>query len=335
MLRRCVALNSASTAIVDSWLDECHEKGADSQAIGSWNGAGPYLIENNYLAGAGENVMFGGSDPRFPGMAPSDVILRRNHIHTPVAWQERWSKKNLLETKNVRRLLVEENVLDGSWGDGQVGFGIVIKSANQSGACRWCSSSDVIVRRNLMRHVGAGISVNGQGGDRGNIDSVSRRIEITENYVDSVRVGPYRGVGQLWMFLTGARNVHVAQNTSVTAPNTQLQGSVTFGSPGKPSVLGFVFERNVMSRGRYVVSGCGGQKRFAECLPGARMTGNVIVGNAPAGGGGGGGRRGGGRGGDQMPAGFASVASTANAIGRAGVSRSEIDRITSGVVVPR
>lgn len=37
-LSRCVALNSASTQITDSWLDDCHGKGFDSQAIWGSNG---------------------------------------------------------------------------------------------------------------------------------------------------------------------------------------------------------------------------------------------------------------------------------------------------------
>src|SRR5687768_11344865 len=62
-LNRCLALNSASTTVVDSYLSECHGKGFDSQAIAGWNGPGPFRIVNNYLEGAGENVMFGGGDP--------------------------------------------------------------------------------------------------------------------------------------------------------------------------------------------------------------------------------------------------------------------------------
>src|SRR6185436_9772860 len=58
---RCVAVNSASTAVIDSYLAECHAKGFDSQAICGWNGPGPFKIVNNYLEGAGENVMFGGA----------------------------------------------------------------------------------------------------------------------------------------------------------------------------------------------------------------------------------------------------------------------------------
>ena len=102
-VRRCVALNSARTAIINSWIEDCHEKGADSQAILGWNGPGPFRIENNALAGAGENVMFGGADAAIPGMIPSDITITRNHVFTPLEWKGRWSKKNILELKSASR----------------------------------------------------------------------------------------------------------------------------------------------------------------------------------------------------------------------------------------
>src|SRR5690606_4691329 len=77
-VQRCVSLQSAHTAIVDSYLDKCHHKSADSQAIVSWNGAGPFLIKNNYLAGAGENVMFGGAAPIIQGLVPADIEVIGN-----------------------------------------------------------------------------------------------------------------------------------------------------------------------------------------------------------------------------------------------------------------
>ena len=53
-VRRCVMLNSASTAVVDSWISACHSNDGDSQAIIGWNGPGPFLIQNNYLEGGHE-----------------------------------------------------------------------------------------------------------------------------------------------------------------------------------------------------------------------------------------------------------------------------------------
>src|SRR5262245_9020218 len=81
--RRGVALNSASTAVIDSYISECHESGADSQAIAGWNGPGPFKIVNNYLEGAGENFMLGGADPRIQNLIPSDIEFRHNHVAKP------------------------------------------------------------------------------------------------------------------------------------------------------------------------------------------------------------------------------------------------------------
>src|SRR6185503_14365097 len=114
-MQRCVALNSGATAIVDSWLSDCHGKGYDSQAIGGWNGPGPHLVRNNYLEGAGENVMWGGATPSIPNMVAADITFQRNHVYTPIAWKGKWTKKNLFELKNAVRVLIEENVFDGSW----------------------------------------------------------------------------------------------------------------------------------------------------------------------------------------------------------------------------
>ena len=70
-VRRGVALNSVRSAVVDSFIDEIHEHGADAQAIGGWTGPGPYLIENNFLAAATENIMFGGSPPGIANLVPA------------------------------------------------------------------------------------------------------------------------------------------------------------------------------------------------------------------------------------------------------------------------
>src|SRR5262249_22204550 len=42
--RRGLLMNSASTAVIDSYISNIHEVGADSQAIAAWNGPGPFKI---------------------------------------------------------------------------------------------------------------------------------------------------------------------------------------------------------------------------------------------------------------------------------------------------
>jgi hypothetical protein len=85
---RAVALNSASTEIIDSYLSDIHGIGFDTQAICGWNGPGPFKIINNYLEAAGENVLFGGADPKIPNLVPADIEFRRNDCSKPLSWQE-------------------------------------------------------------------------------------------------------------------------------------------------------------------------------------------------------------------------------------------------------
>lgn len=85
--KRCVALNAAHVTIKDSHVAECKTVGQDTQAIGGWNGPGPYVIENNYLEAAGENVMFGGADPSIANLVPDGITLRRNYLSRPMSWK--------------------------------------------------------------------------------------------------------------------------------------------------------------------------------------------------------------------------------------------------------
>src|SRR6185436_20877459 len=86
--KRGIALNSRDTDIVNSYVTECKAIGQDSQAIGGFNGPGNYRIENNYLEGATENVLFGGADPPIPNLVTTDVTFRHNHLPKPLAWRD-------------------------------------------------------------------------------------------------------------------------------------------------------------------------------------------------------------------------------------------------------
>jgi hypothetical protein len=86
--KRCVSLNAATVTIRDSHISDCKGVGQDTQAICGWNGPGPYVIENNYLEGAGENVMFGGADPSIPDLVPGDITFRHNHVSRPMSWRD-------------------------------------------------------------------------------------------------------------------------------------------------------------------------------------------------------------------------------------------------------
>lgn len=85
--KRGIALNSARTDILNSYISDIRAVGFDSQAIAGYNGAGPFRIINNYLEAAGENIMFGGADPAVYNLVPTGIEISRNHIFKPMSLQ--------------------------------------------------------------------------------------------------------------------------------------------------------------------------------------------------------------------------------------------------------
>ena len=210
---RCLALNSAHTAVINSWIDDCHAKGFDSQAIEGWNGPGPYLIENNFLAGAGENVMFGGADPGIPNLVPSDITIRRNHVYKDPAWKGAWTVKNLFELKTGRRVLVEGNVFENNWADAQAGMAIVIKSSNDGGSGPWQGTTDLTFRYNLVRNSPRGFNV--QAIDGAPAVPVAR-VRIEHNLFENIgRFNDTESSGWLNLVTHGVRDIAIRHNTMV------------------------------------------------------------------------------------------------------------------------
>ena len=207
--QRCIGLNSASSAVIDSWLSECHHKGFDSQAIGGWNGPGPFRIVNNYLEGAGENVMFGGADTQHPDLLPRDIEIRRNHLAKPLAWRGVWSVKNLFEIKAGVRVLVEGNVFENNWSDAQTGQALLLKGDPGMNA----RTQDLVVRYNVFRNslAGATLSPNPSGG------SPMTRVYVGHNVWE--RMGTTSSFGsdgsaRMWQLLDGLTDVVVENNTA-------------------------------------------------------------------------------------------------------------------------
>src|SRR5205823_4255769 len=140
-----VAPNGKSLAVIDSYLADFKEVGADSQAVLGVNGPGPFKIVNNHLESAGENVMFGGGDPAIHDLVPSDIEIRHNYFFKPLSWRKgdpsyagtQWSIKNLFELKNARRVLVEGNILENIWLADQAGFALQLTVRNQYGRAPW------------------------------------------------------------------------------------------------------------------------------------------------------------------------------------------------------
>src|SRR5262249_30231876 len=152
--------------------------------IGGWNGPGGYTIENNYLEAAGENVMFGGADPRIPDLVPTRIVVRGNVLSKPVAWRERgsgpqWQGQKNLAFEKARSVLVEQNVMEHCWQQAQSGYAILFTVRNQDGNCPWCQVEDVEFRGNLVRDVAAAVQF--LGTDTNHPSRQTNNIRIHDN----------------------------------------------------------------------------------------------------------------------------------------------------------
>jgi hypothetical protein len=271
-LTRCVIMNTASSAVVDSYLDDCHTSGSDSQAIVAFNGTGPYLIENNYLAGAGENVMFGGSDPTIQGLVPSDIVFRRNHVHKPASWKGVWTSKNLLELKNAQRILIEGNVFENNWIDGQAGHAFNFKSTNQSGTAPWSVTRDVNFQHNVIWKSACGMKVSSAEHVAGTA-GLTERIRIAHNMFSDIGA-TYGGCGTIFQLQYDVADLTVEYNTG-WAPNSAI---VFYGLPALQRVT---IQGNILGRGAYGFKGDNsgeGLKTLATYAPGSLVVGNLIMG---------------------------------------------------------
>ncbi len=276
--RRGVALNSASTAIVDSYISEIHEVGADSQAVCGWNGPGPYKIVNNHLEASGENVMFGGADPAIYGLIPSDIEFRRNHCFKPLSWKQgqpgfagtAWSVKNLCELKNAQRIVLEGNLFENNWMESQTGYAILIKSVNQDGTAPWCTTQDVDFKNNIVRHTGSAVNILGRAQDQ--LGGQTKRVRIKNNLFEDVSSTPWNGAGA-FLQISDTPDVTVDHNTAMQTGNI----IVAYG----PASPGFVFINNVMPHNTYGVKGDGtgvGTPTIDQYFPASVFRRNAMVG---------------------------------------------------------
>lgn len=279
--RRGLVMNSATTAVHDSWLSDFKMRDEDSQAIIGWAGSGPYAIVNNYLEAAGENLMFGGADPLIARLVPADIEIRGNRFTKPPAWKSgepgfadtRWTIKNLLELKNARRVLIDGNVFEHNWNQAQNGYAILFTVRNQQGTAPWSVVEDITFSNNIVREVANGINL--LGTDDNFPSRQTRRISISNNLFDNV--GGRWGEGNLLQLLDGVEAARVEHNTAINSGKILM-------SEGRPH-RDFVLRGNIVLHNEYGVIGTGtaaGNDTLLRYFRNVNLRDNVIIGGRAA-----------------------------------------------------
>ena len=224
--------------VIDSTITDI-TYGSDAIAVGSWTGAGPFIIRNNALSSSGENIMFGGGDTQIANLVPSDIQILDNYIYKPLKWRDdpaynsgthKILVKNLFEAKNVQRLLIDGNVMENMWPGAQAGFAftLVPRQATQYSTQPWTVIQDVTITNNIIRNTANGFYILGQdsgvwalnlGATAPVPTSLGGRILVKNNLL--VNTGGYPGAGIVFLLGNGLFDTTIQHNTMASRnPNT-------------------------------------------------------------------------------------------------------------------
>ena len=280
--RRAIALNSGDTQILNSHISDIKGANTDTQAIAGWNGPGPYLIENNHLEAAGENIMFGGSDPAIADLVPSNIVIRRNLVTKPLAWMAQgWTVKNLIELKSSDTVLIEGNIIENNWASGQQGYSILFTPRNQEGTAPRTVVRNVTVQHNIIRHVAAVFNILGYDNLSPSLQTTN--IVVRNNLVYDVSTA-YSTAGNPangWFAVigNGPRDITFDHNTVDNDGND----TIFFYDVTAPT-YGFVLTNNLLRDNLYGIFGSGSQPGSLSLntyAPGASVVRNAIGGADP------------------------------------------------------
>ena len=205
------------------------------------------------------------------------------------AWNPPWSDgyfwlvKNLLEIKNGQRVLIDGNVLDGNWQNGQRGVAVLFtpRIETEDGKPPMIQNrvQDITFTDNIVMHVGAGIAFLGKDDHWKGPPEVAqtKRILVRNNLFLDVSKRKYSGAPG-WFVLFGvgqpggASDITIDHNTVFNEGNT-LDVDTRHGS--------LLMTNNILENSDYGIRGDGlGTPRdvFEKDFTPGVFEGNVLVG---------------------------------------------------------
>jgi hypothetical protein len=304
--RRGMGINGGTyIGVVESWFEEFHciavtGSCSDAQAIllaDTTLPEGTIAIKNNYLVGAAETILAGGSQQG--ATVPSDVEIRRNTMTKPMNWNpsdpsfigpQKYIVKNLFELKNAQRVLFEGNQLSNCWGGfSQVGWASVFTPRGT-----WASVQDITYRYNVAKHVGAGWQIAAsKAGDNGVDSAAAQRFSFHDNEIDDIDNVHYNGSGWSLQITSGLdtnpplNNVLIDHNLIHGDPDKTLL--IVGANPANPKLpFNITITSNVFEVGKFPVWSMGGTNgvcasknqpltTFNQCWNPYTFTGNTLL----------------------------------------------------------
>jgi hypothetical protein len=257
-LQAAMQANWSTVGVVDSYINDVHDKGAEAQAIGAFHTPGPFKITNNYLSAATQSIMFGGSGGANNTSVPSDITITGNYLYKPLSWiapstssSPTMVVKNAFELKDAQRVLFDSNVIENVWRAGQAGYAIVLTvRSSQSGDL--AVVNDITITNNVLKNVVSGVNTIAEDDQCGlapytncHNPGSQDRWNISNNIItffDPTIPGGFRnvvlaingGINRLNANTPGTlKDIVFQHNTAISAASTPCWNSIYFSSNGQ------------------------------------------------------------------------------------------------------
>jgi hypothetical protein len=287
-VQRGISLNSAETTISNSYISNIHGVGFEAQGIAGWNGPGPFRIVNNHIEASTQNIMFGGADSASEALIPADIEIRGNYLFKPLSWKvgdpsyagKHWTVKNILELKSAKNVVIDGNVMENNWTDGQDGTSVLLTVRNQECTANWSTVQQVTFTNNIVTNGQGGMNFLGKDNEAepgygkcpaGSTSVRGADVLVSNNLFYDIR-GPF-------LVFNGFNNVTLTHNTHIQTGNIMI----LYKEPAQK----FVYTDNLTIRGSkgYGVFGDGtgeGIVALRKFAPDFVFRNNVVIGADPS-----------------------------------------------------
>jgi hypothetical protein len=181
---------------------------------------------------------------------PADLEIKRNHLFKPLSWKvgdpsyagKHWTVKNLLEFKAVKRAVVDGNVMENNWTDGQDGTAVLLTVRNQECNANWSTIQQVTFTNNIVSNAQGGMNFLGMDNEAepsygkcraGSTSVRGSDVTVANNLFYDIR-GPF-------LTMNGFNKVSLTHNTHLQTGNIMI----LYKTPAQQ----FVYTDNLTIRG--------------------------------------------------------------------------------------
>jgi len=234
--RRGIRVHGTRVEITRCYFDHIFAIGRDTCVIGGWNGGSQITIDDCYLCGGAEGIMFGGADSVDDQHIPSHIEILNSTITKRPEWYQMGVQiKNGFELKSARYVHVKNCLIQyAGINEGQPAGVLLFTVRNQSGKAPWSTIEHVVVEDCTCQYGGCGIQFLGRDTNfpSGTLkDVVIRNVRFT----DLDPQGITKGTGRVFAFDKAPEGV-VLEAITVEGKNLTALGYFA-NSPNQPKGL--------------------------------------------------------------------------------------------------